>query len=229
MKSTPLDRFVENQEVGLADDGAGEQGALEFAARQLLQARRRQMADADGIERRVFARRSVPARQPQEATQRQRHGLVDREPLRDIADAEPGAARHVTRIGPHQAEQDLGHRRFPRPVRSDHRDDLAGAYRDIDIADDPASVAMDPDAARLDQRGGLGRFLGDGGGVGCAVGRAGEGQERHGRMCHGGFIEGERSTGRMGHDQGNMGAHAIPEQPLHARVKSPVDGRRLGS
>ena len=86
-----LDRLVEDQEVGLAQEGAGEQHAPELTAGNVLDRAVDDAGGADLVERGQNGRARRRAREADEAAHGERQGAVDRHMLGRIPDTRAGA------------------------------------------------------------------------------------------------------------------------------------------
>ncbi|MNC53382.1 hypothetical protein D3C75_1027870 [compost metagenome] len=82
-----LHRLVEHQQFRLAQQGAGQQHALQLAAGDALQRTVDHLGGADFAERRQGAGAVDAGDQAQEAQHRQRQGRLDVQLLRHVADA----------------------------------------------------------------------------------------------------------------------------------------------
>ena len=150
-KSTPCAGLVEDQQVGPAQQRAGEQRALELAAGQLVHRRPAQMrrpTSASAPSRAVASRREADG---QETLDRERQDRIELQALRHVAD-------HQARRAPDHAGGRLQHAQeraqqggLAGAVGADQRDDLAAPDREVDRAQE--LVPADPDGERpgLDQ------------------------------------------------------------------------------
>ena len=147
-----LDRLVEDQQVGVAQQRARQQHALALAARK--------PADraVDGVFGAGFAQRAqhrllrAPARQREQAADRKRQRRRRVEGLRQVAHREAGAAPDAARIGLDQAEQHADQGGLAGAVRPDDGQNLVLAHRRVDVAQHVASAAAQDDVLRRDQR-----------------------------------------------------------------------------
>ena len=87
----------------------------------------------------------------QEAFDRQRHGIVDVEPLRHIADAGIGAADQHPVMGTLEPEKQADKGRLAGTIRADQGDDLLGTNVDVDVIQHAAAVAAQREFAGGDQ------------------------------------------------------------------------------
>ena len=148
-----LHRLVEHQEVGLAQQRAGENDALQLAARQLAELLIAHVA-ASTWPRMSPTRSALSlAAEHQEALDRHRDDGVAVEALRHVADAQILAPVHRAAVGLFEPEQHTHQRRLAGAVGTDQRDDLALADVEIDIDEQVTAVAGDAETARGDERG----------------------------------------------------------------------------
>ena len=135
-----LHRLVEHQNVGPAQQGAGQQGALQFAARERGDAGIFQVRDAGFGQRRIDFFPGRPQGERQEPLEIERHIGSEGEALRHIADAQILLAFDAARGERHEAEHGAHQRRFAGAIGADHGDDLAAAHIEIDTVEDAASA-----------------------------------------------------------------------------------------
>ncbi len=91
------------------------------------------------------------AGQRQQSLDGKRQGAVYVDLLRHIADAKPRRMAHAAFIRLQDAQRHLGGRALARAVRADEGDDLAALDAQIDIAHQPAPVAINAGALQFDQ------------------------------------------------------------------------------
>ncbi len=143
-----LGGLVEQQQVGLARERAGERDALELAARELGHQRPLEVAGADLGERLEVA--ATPSEREKTAdAERQRR--VELQALRHVADAEARAAHDAAGGRREHPQEHAEQRGLAGAVGADQRDDLAGVEREIDAAQQLVAADADADACGLDQ------------------------------------------------------------------------------
>ncbi len=123
-----LHRFVEYQQLRLAQQRAGEQHALHLAAGNLLQRAVDHMLGADFTQRCEGTGAVDTGYQAQEAQHRQGQGGVDVQLLRHVADAQLRLAPDLAAIGLEQAEHGAHQGGLAGTVGADQGDDLAAMH-----------------------------------------------------------------------------------------------------
>ena len=88
-----LGRFIEHQQAGPVDHGAGDQQALQLAARQRGDRRVAEAFKAHGGKRGVDVAGREAAGQFHQPAQAQRQRMAHRQPLRHVADLQPRVRR----------------------------------------------------------------------------------------------------------------------------------------
>src|SRR6185295_8678863 len=163
-------RLVEKQHSCLLSQRHRQHGTLALAARHAVDATVGQLRGTDVVEGTSDGARVVRAERPERSEPRcssERDDLADREREerledlrhdRDVScdraavqrrDVDP-VDRHAARRRPQQTAQDAQERGFPGAVRTDERDELAGARDEIDPAKHLAILVARADRARDD-------------------------------------------------------------------------------
>ena len=143
--------LVEHKQIRLSQKRASENHALQLAAGD---ARQLAIADVAGANFGQYTTEvDILGRlaEGQEAFDRQRHGVVDVEALRHIADAGIGAADQHPVMGTLEPEKQADKGRLARTIRADQGDDLLGTNVDVDVIQHAAAVAAQRQSAAADQ------------------------------------------------------------------------------
>ena len=180
----PGQRLVEHQEPGLAQQGPREQHALHLSAGDLGQRIAENRIGADLVEHPLERPARGRRAKRHEAFHRHRQNRIALHVLRHVADAQAWAPQHLAAIGFHDAQDHADQRRFAGAVEPDQGDDFPDADGDIHRVEYGPAAEAQADAARLDERRGLGRIVG-----GC-IGHSG--------TCRGHALRGETCTGVSG-------------------------------
>ena len=131
-----LHRFIEHQELRFAQQGAGQQGALQFATRQALEACLLEVRNAGFVQRLVDLGLRWLQRQRQKSPYIERHIGDQRKALRHIADTQVLLPRDVARGQRPQAQHAAHERGFSRPIGPDDSDDLIRPDVDVHVVED---------------------------------------------------------------------------------------------
>ena len=141
-----LRRLVQDQQLRVRQQRAGQQDALELAAGQIDHLAVGDLGHAglvEGLSRRIIPH---PPRQVEEAARGQRQGRVDGELLRHIAQPQTRRAGDGPAIGAQRADQDTQQGRLAGPVGADDGHDLARRDGQADVLQDVGAVPADTDA-----------------------------------------------------------------------------------
>ena len=130
-----LDRFVEDQQLRVADQGAGQQRPLELAAGKRLYRRVDQVGDAGLGQRREHRVAGPPDGQRHQPGDGQRQHRIHRQPLRQIADPQALPPADGSAVRPQQPEQHPDQRRLAGAVGTDQGDDLVGGHFNVDTGE----------------------------------------------------------------------------------------------
>ena len=149
--STPRTGSSSTKRRGRRKNRAGQQRALQFAARQALQWLIQQMADAN-----LRRRGSEPVlrgafRQLQEPARSQRQSLLHMEMLRHVADGERRVPLHAAAVGEHKTQRDPHQHGLPGAVGADQRDDLLRRDRQMHMVQDLPAVEREMDVVEPQQ------------------------------------------------------------------------------
>jgi len=134
-----LDRFVQHQQLGLDQQGAGQQHPLHLAAGELLHPVVQQILGADPAEGLLDGEAAVLA-ELQEAAHRQRQRGVQVEALRHITDPQIAAANDFARVRIEQAQHQLAQGALSRSVGADQGGDFAFVQGKGDLVEHESSV-----------------------------------------------------------------------------------------
>jgi hypothetical protein len=140
-----LRRLVEDEDVRLDGDRAGEHHPLQLAAGQRRHHAAGEVGAVDRRERRGERGLAQSGGEAHEALDRDRQRPVDLEPLRHVADPQPAGARHRPRGGRYEPEQRLDDGRLAAAVGADEGDHLAACDGDVDAANDLAAAEANPE------------------------------------------------------------------------------------
>src|SRR5262245_6437407 len=171
--------LVEDQELGVGDEGAGDQHALLLPGRQGADAGPGVGGHADLAQDLGDARALGRADAPEQTESRHEAGRddfadgrgqagVERRLLRDVAHAPPLAKRggrvaeqqDAALLGWQEPEHDPQPRGLARAVRADDAEEVAGRDGEVDPLEDPNLAAIERDVLELDEgphRGAVGR------------------------------------------------------------------------
>ena len=149
-----LSRFIEHHQVGAVDQRAGEQQALQLAARQGGDRRVAKPFETHGGKRGVDLGYREAAGQLHQPPQAHGQRVAHRQPLWHVPDLQLGRALDRPFVDVDQAEDRLGAGRLAGTVGADHVHQLATRHRQVDVPDEPALTALHADVARPDQRAG---------------------------------------------------------------------------
>ena len=127
-----LGRLVQDQDIRVAQQRAGQQNPLTLTAGQGGQLARLKAGHSGTGQRGGDVRRAVPGWQRQEPRHRHRQGCVQRQRLRHIADPQSVAPCDPTAAGRNHPQQRFQQGRFAGPVRTDQRHDLARCHGHVD-------------------------------------------------------------------------------------------------
>ncbi|VFT48114.1 Uncharacterised protein [Pseudomonas aeruginosa] len=147
-----LHRLVEHQQLGLAQQGAGQQHALQFATGNALQRALQHVRRADLAQRRQRLLAPDPGYQAEEAQYAERQGGVDVEFLRHVADGQPRPSPDLADVRLEQAEHAAYQGGLAGAVGADQGDDLAGLDGQVDIAQHRLAVEGHADLGQPHQR-----------------------------------------------------------------------------
>ena len=168
--------LVEHEQVRLARERPGDEHPLLLAARQLGDAVRRPVGQADDLERGRDGRpvgragrtqQAAPTHAPggDDLADRGRHAAGRGRALRHEADPLP--VTEVVERGPEEPHLAASHRQEPgeradegglaRPVRAEQRHHVAGVDGQVDVAQDRPAPDRDGDPVEDDGNGGVGR------------------------------------------------------------------------
>ena len=153
-----LDRLVEHQQVGVAQERSGEQDAPELAAGEAAELAVGHRCGPHLVEGRGSGGAVSAPRHTQETTHRERQQLPRLESLGDIAHHDAGLVTDVSRVRLDEAEQRAHGGGLAGAVRPDQAHHLPAVDLDRDpVQDRAAAVAHHQVAARGEQRPGGGR------------------------------------------------------------------------
>ncbi len=124
----PLDRLVEDQQVGLPQERARQEDAPQLAAREVGRRLVDQTVRAHFVEDPGHGLRGRAARQPEEPPDRQGDDRVDGEALGQVAHDQARTPPDRPRVRLDEAEQDADERRFPGAVGPDECHNLARVH-----------------------------------------------------------------------------------------------------
>ena len=137
-------RLIENQKIGIAQQRAGNEHALRFAARERSQLLVSCTLDANFPQGFLDGLAGGTNAKGEKARDRHRHGAVNVEALRHVADAccrGPGNRAPVCGLN---AKQHFDQRGFSRAIRADQRHDLARTDIEIDARNQITPSAAQP-------------------------------------------------------------------------------------
>ncbi|MNC24500.1 hypothetical protein D3C75_725550 [compost metagenome] len=146
-----LHRLVEHQQLGFAQQGAGQQHALHLAAGNGLYRAVDDLLGAHFLQRRQGCRAVYTGHQAQEAQYRQRQRGIDLDLLRHVANAQFRLAPYLAAVRLEQAEHGAHQGGLARAVRADQGDDLARCDRQVDAVEHRLATEGDADLLQADQ------------------------------------------------------------------------------
>nr|AAD00241.1 glucose-binding protein [Pseudomonas putida] len=146
-----LHRFVENQHLGFAQQGAGQQHALYLVAGNGLDRADDDLFGAHFLQRRQGCGAVYAGHQAQEAQHRQRQRGIDLNLLRHVANAQLRLAPYFATVRLEQPEYGAHQGGLARPVGADQGDDLAGCDRQVDAVEHRLAAKGDADLLQADQ------------------------------------------------------------------------------
>src|SRR3990167_8074352 len=147
-----LHRLVEHQQLRLAQQGAGQQHALQFAAGNALQGAVDHLAGADFRQRRLSAGAIDAGHQAQKTQHAEGQGGIDMQFLRHIADAQFRVAPDAAAIRLEQAEHGAHQGGLAGTVGADQGDDLAGFDAQLHILQHALAAEADANPVEANQR-----------------------------------------------------------------------------
>ncbi len=152
----PLERLIEHQKIGPAQQRPSEKNTPPLAAGDALNRGVDQMPGADLVKDVSDAVARRAAGQGQEAGHRKGHAVIHLHALRHVADAKPAAAKYASPAGREKPDDDPHQGRFAGPVGTDERHNLAVMNREIHALKNVPPLDMRMNAGSFDQGNGSG-------------------------------------------------------------------------
>ena len=147
-----LDRLVQHQQVGVAQQRAGEQDTPELAAGKVAELAVDQGRRPHFLQHCDDIGAGAPPRHRQEAACGERQEILRLDPLRDIAHHDAGRVMNDARIRLDKAEQGAHGRGLAGPVRPDQAHHLTAANLDRDPIQNRATAEADDQVAAQGER-----------------------------------------------------------------------------
>lgn len=146
-----LGGLVEQQQVGLLQQGSSEQDALELPAGEIRHLLSAQSGDAGAFQGLTQRLSRMATRQVQKAGDRHRQGGIDGQPLGHVADGEARLAHEPAAGRPHGADDGAQQGRLAGAVGADQGDDLTAVEAQVDALENGSPAENDMQVIEREQ------------------------------------------------------------------------------